>query len=363
MNRHRQRQILAPPVAFVRRFAGYARRVERRAGTLVRAQGHARLRQRFGDCGQGVGQLSAVNQQHLGGIAGSRILRLRVHDDARGHLRVAVRIHIHVAHAVAVPQHRNAAVFHDVTHKSVRAARDDEVDILVHFEHDGNILARGQQAAPAVRQARGDARVVHDIKQRFIGMQRLPAALEQHGVAALEAQPADLDQRVGPRFKDHADHADGAADARKHQPVGQFGAQLLLPDGIVHRGQLFQTRADVAELVLVKLEPLERGRGQPFLFGLPHIDIVRFENLSCFRAKGGGNRQQRAVARLARRRGQRKTRLLGGVRHVGGGHFPIIHTAPLSPCSAWPFRRPAAGFRSSPAPPSAAPFRCDRLRP
>lgn len=50
MNRHRQRQILAPPVAFVRRFAGYARRVERRAGTLVRAQGHVRLRQRFGDC-------------------------------------------------------------------------------------------------------------------------------------------------------------------------------------------------------------------------------------------------------------------------------------------------------------------------
>ena len=118
-----------------------------------------------------------------------------------------------------------------------------------------------------------------------------------------------------------------------------------------------------AELVLVKLEPLERGRGQPFLFGLPHIDIVRFEDLSCFRAEGGGNRQQRAVARLARRRGQRKARLLGGLRHVGGGHFPIIHTAPLSPCSAWPFRRPAAGFRSSPAPPSAAPFRCGRLRP
>ena len=156
----------------------------------------------------------------------------------------------------------------------------------------------------------------HQPSGRPVATQRLPAALEQHGVAALEAQPADLDQRVGPRFKDHADHADGAADARKHQPVGQFGAQLLLPDGIVHRGQLFQTRADVAELVLVKLEPLERGRGQPFLFGLPHIDIVRFENLSCFRAEGGGNRQQRAVARLARRRGQRKTRLLGGVRRM-----------------------------------------------
>ena len=304
-----------------------------------------------------------MHQQHFRRVAGGGILRLGVGDDARGHLRIAVRVHIDVAHAVAVPQHRNVAVFHDVAHKGIGAARNDEVDVLVHFEHDGDVLARGQQAAPAVRHPRRNARVAQDIEQRLVGAHRLAPALEQHRVAALEAQAADLNQRVRPRFKDHADHADGAADAREHQPVSQLGAQLLPPDGILHRGKLLKPRADVFQLVRVEFEPLERGRGQPFLLGLPHVDFIRLEDHVRLGAQRGGHRQQRAAARLALRRGQRETRLFGGMRRFSGGDFRFIHRAPLSRSAASPPCRRATVLRSSAAPASAGQARCGRPRP
>ena len=305
-----------------------------------------------------------MDQHALHRIAHGGAGALGVAQDAHRHIQIGIFVHIDVAHAVAVPQHRDVAVLHDVAHKGVGAARNDEVDVLVHFEHDGDVLARGQQATPAVRHPRRDARVAQDIEQRLVGAHRFASALEQHRVAALEAQAANLNQCVRTRFKDHADHADGAADAREHQTVGQLGAQLLPPDGILHRGKLLKPRADVFQLVRVEFEPLERGRSQPFLLGLPHVDFVRLEDHVRLRAQRGSHRQQRAAARLARRRGQREARLFGGMRRFSGGDFRfILHRAPLSRSAASPPCRRAAVLRSSAVPASAGQARCGRPRP
>lgn len=134
-------------------------------------------------------------------------------------------------------------------------------------------------------------------------MQRFPTALEQDSIAALEAQTANLNQCVRTRFKDDADHADGAADARKHQPVRQFRAKLLFADGVFHGGELLQAQADVVQLMLIKAEPLERRRGKPFLLGGFHVLLVRGKNVSGFRAQCRRHRQQRIIPNIARRGG------------------------------------------------------------
>ena len=132
-------------------------------------------------------------------------------------------------------------------------------------------------------------------------MQRFPTALEQDGIAALEAQPADLNQRIRTRFKDHADHADRAADARKHQPVRQLRAKLLFADGVFHGSELLQAQADVVQLMFIKAKPLERRRGKPFLLSGFHVLFVRGKNVPGFCSQRCRHGQQRIIPNIARR--------------------------------------------------------------
>ena len=248
-----------------------------------------------------------MHEQRLHGVAGRGILCLGVHDDARSHVRVGVLVQVEVAHAVAVAQHRDARIVHDVAHKCIGTARDDQIDLLVEAEHLAHILARGQQSRPARGQARRLAgRLQHGVKRR-IGVQRLAPALEQHGVAALHAQAGDLHQRVRPGLEDHADHADGAAHAREDQPVRQLRAQLLMADGVLHRRQRAQARKHVGELGLVKAQALFHRRGQ--LCRVREVEPVRREDLPAVRLERIGHGQQRAVSHLRRRRRQCKAGL------------------------------------------------------
>ena len=82
----------------------------------------------------------------------------------------------------------------------------------MQFQHFLHILPGVQKTAPAVRQAAGFGSTKNHRSQQFVGAQRLTASLEQNGVAAFQAEGGNLNQRVGPAFKNDADHADGTAD-------------------------------------------------------------------------------------------------------------------------------------------------------
>ena len=316
-----QVEVLRAPVRLRRRLAGHAGRTKHRLCALVRADAHARRVQRLRRSGQRRPRLF-MHEQRLHGVAGRGVLRLGVHDDARGHLRVRVLVQVEVAHAVAVAQHRDARVVHDVAHKGVGAARDDEVDVLVEREHLAHVLARGQQPRPAHGQARSLAGLLqHGVKRR-IGVHRLAPALEQHGVAALHAQPGNLHQRVRPGLEDDADHADGAAHAGEDQPVRQLRAQLLAADGVLHRRQRAQAREHVGKLRLVKAQALSDRRGQ--LRRGVKVQPVRREDLLPARMQRVGHGQQRAAAHRRRRRSQRKARLPRSAR----GLPRVTHRSP-----------------------------------
>ena len=63
-------------------------------------------------------------------------------------------------------------------------------------------------------------------------MAGLAAALEEHRIAALEGQGADLHQRVGPRLKDHAQHPQGAGLPGELQACIQLPAQVHPAQGL-----------------------------------------------------------------------------------------------------------------------------------
>ncbi len=52
-----------------------------------------------------------------------------------------------------------------------------------------------------------------------VALEAFRAAAQDRGVARLEAQPARVGGHVRPAFIDHADHAQGNADARNLEPV------------------------------------------------------------------------------------------------------------------------------------------------
>ena len=66
------------------------------------------------------------------------------------------------------------------------------------------------------------------------------AAAQDHGVAALEGQPGDVDGDVGAGLVDGGHHAHGHVDLAQPQPVGQGLAAHHVADRIGQGGEVFQ---------------------------------------------------------------------------------------------------------------------------
>ena len=69
-----------------------------------------------------------VDEQGLHRVADTRTLRLRVDDDALGHLEVRALVDVDVAVAVAVDDERDGRVLEDESDEPTPAARNKEVD-------------------------------------------------------------------------------------------------------------------------------------------------------------------------------------------------------------------------------------------
>ena len=71
---------------------------------------------------------------------------LGVDDHFLRHFQIGGGINIDVADAAAMAEHRDSAVLKNVIHKLRRAARDDQINVAVHFKNARDISAIGQRA-------------------------------------------------------------------------------------------------------------------------------------------------------------------------------------------------------------------------
>ena len=160
--------------------------------------------------------------------------------------------------------------------------------------------------------------VRQDAMQGGVGMQRLAAAAQDDGVAALDAQAGRVHRHVGPRFVDEKDHAERDADLVDLQTVGPNGAGADLSHRIGQRRHVAQAGGGVAQ----------PGRGQPQPIHLRRASgPPRRRRPRPFRWRRGfrrpalpGRRRRREARRPCGRRGRRpgcaRRRGRGGRRRV-----------------------------------------------
>ena len=95
---------------------------------------------------------------------------------------------------------------------------------------------------PGVAQAVGQHAM-----QGQVGVQRLAAAAQDDGVAALDAQAGRVHRHVRPRFVDEEDHAQRTTDFVDLQPIGPNRAGPDLPDRVRQRRHVAQPFGGGAE--------------------------------------------------------------------------------------------------------------------
>jgi hypothetical protein len=97
-----------------------------------------------------------------------------------------------VAVAVQVLDDRHLGVAADALDQALAAARDDHVHVLRHGDQLAHGLAVGglHQLHRVRGQAGLDQRLLHQPRQRLVGLDGLRAAAQDAGVAALDGQAA-----------------------------------------------------------------------------------------------------------------------------------------------------------------------------
>ena len=178
-------------------------------GALIAPDFHSLGFQRFRAGGQESGGDIPVHQQGFRGVAHRQGLGFGVHGHLHRHFDVGGSVHISVAQALRVAHDGDAGMIHDVAHKGVAAPGNDQIDAVVLGKHFVHVVPGFQQGGPALRQ-QPLCPFLHGGHEGAVGAQGLPAPFQQRRVAAFQAQARDLHQSVGPGFKNHPDHADGA---------------------------------------------------------------------------------------------------------------------------------------------------------
>ena len=98
-----------------------------------------------------------MDQQGLHGVADGRILAFGVESDLDRHVQVRVLVHIGMANAGGMSQHRDPGGILDGTDQLVRTAGDDQVHQVVLVQKLLDLLPGGQELdrvlEPLVRRA------------------------------------------------------------------------------------------------------------------------------------------------------------------------------------------------------------------
>ena len=130
-----QVQVFRVPVRLCGRVAG-----NQRSGCLVAAEldalGLHGLRQ---GRQEGLRHIP-MHQQGFHGVAHGDVLGFAVHGHPQGHVQVGVLVHVHMADAVRMAQHGDAAVVHNPADKGIAAPGDNQIDEGILLEHGAHIF-------------------------------------------------------------------------------------------------------------------------------------------------------------------------------------------------------------------------------
>ena len=121
-----------------------------------------------------------MDQQAFGRVAHARPLTLGVDDDPLRHRQIGGSVHVNVAVALVVLEHRHFRFGGDPADQSLAAARNDEVDALIQLQQMADRVAvrRRHQLDGVGRQTAVCQTFLENAMQGGVGVQRFLAAAQ-----------------------------------------------------------------------------------------------------------------------------------------------------------------------------------------
>ena len=244
---------------------------QQRPGRRIAADLDPARAQRRAGRGQEPRRDVGVHQQRLQRIAHARPRGLAVEQQPQRQLLVGGAVHVQVAHALVVLDHRHARVLGDEPDQALATARDGQVDDVVELQQLEHGLAAqvGDQGEHGRIQARLADGPLQGRGDRGVGVDRLRAAAQDHAVAGLDAQRRRVGGHVRARLVDHGDDAQRHAHALDPDAVGAGLAAGDLADRVRQRGDLAQRPGDAGQARGIQGQAIEhRAARSPCAGGL-----------------------------------------------------------------------------------------------
>ena len=219
--------------------------------------------------------------------------------------------------------HRDAALLLDPGDQALAAARHDDVDMPVHAQHgaDRRPVGRRDDLHRVFRQAGGAQAVAQAVDDRARGVEALPAAAQDGGVAGFQAQRASVGGDVGPGFVDDADHAERRAHPGNAQAVGPVPLGGDAADRVGQGGDRLQPLRHRLDAFRVQGQPVDEGAVDVPARRIFEVACVCVQQFAFPRPQGRRRRRQRRVLRRLGRAGHDRRR---GPRPLAEGEHLLL---------------------------------------
>lgn len=232
---------------------------QKRLGAGVAANLHGFLFECVDERRQDGGGNGCVDQYGFDRVADGGVLGLAVDDNAVDDVGIGGLVDVDVTDTVGVAENRDECVALDVLHEGVGAARNDQVDEVVHAEEGLDGFAAVDAADGAGGNAGVRERGVHGVENGTHGVFYFAAALEDNCVTGLDGERGDLGDGVGAGFEDDSEDAERDGDFFEGEIVGQEGAGQNASGGIGELAHGADAIDHDAKFVRGEQQALEQG--------------------------------------------------------------------------------------------------------
>ena len=245
-----------------------------------------------------------VHDQRVGRVADAGPLRLGVHHDGQRVVEIGRRVHVYVAVAVTVDDHRDLGVLTHVLDERRTAAGNEAVDVLGELHHGGRRLVRGvlDEYHRIFRQRVLGKRVAQHLRDRDVRMQRRRRTAQQRRIAGLDAQARRVARDVRPVLVDDRHDAERHPDARDLKPVWPLRTVEHVADRVRQRRDGTQPVGHPVEACVGESQAVERPLRHPGGSRRIEVRVVRGPDLARpFEQDVGRGQQSAVLAREAHR--------------------------------------------------------------
>jgi hypothetical protein len=187
---------------------------------------------------------------------------LGVDHDGAGHGRIGGLVDIDVAQALEMGEDRHAGIGLNAGDEALAAARHDDIDRPTQTGQqfaDRGAVADGDHLDCVSRQAGAFQPLCQAGMDGAGGMERVRSAAQDDRIARFEAEGAGVGRDIGAAFIDHADDAQGRADALYPQPVGAIPFGNDVPDRVGQGGNGADAVRDRIDAAVIELQPVDEG--------------------------------------------------------------------------------------------------------